>query len=86
MIDDTQCLLFDAVPKLPLIAGEGHDISTHRTVKIKPKGDFLQFYGRRDNPFAVNSLLMFADRVVIPSALILTPLRQFHRSRPDFAA
>ncbi|BHF77080.1 hypothetical protein SprV_0502018200 [Sparganum proliferum] len=45
-------------------------------------GDLRQLFLRRASLFVVDSCLMFADRVVIPSSLRPTVLRQFHAAHP----
>ncbi|BHF82498.1 hypothetical protein SprV_0802563600 [Sparganum proliferum] len=45
-------------------------------------GDLRQLFLRRASLSVVDSCLMFADRVVIPSSLRLTVLRQFHAAHP----
>ncbi|BHF64309.1 hypothetical protein SprV_0200731100 [Sparganum proliferum] len=45
-------------------------------------GDLRQLFLRRASLSVVDSCLMFADRVVIPSSLLPTVLRQFHAAHP----
>nr|VZI00034.1 unnamed protein product [Spirometra erinaceieuropaei] len=45
-------------------------------------GDLRQLFLRRSSLSVVDSCLMFADRVVIPSSLRPTVLRQFHAAHP----
>nr|VZI11363.1 unnamed protein product [Spirometra erinaceieuropaei] len=45
-------------------------------------GDLRQLFLRRASLSVVDSCLMFADRVVIPSSLRPTVLRQFHAAHP----
>ncbi|BHF61010.1 hypothetical protein SprV_0100398000 [Sparganum proliferum] len=48
-------------------------------------GDLRQLFLRRASLSVVDSCLMFADRVVIPSSLRPTVLRQFHAAHPGIS-
>jgi transposase InsO family protein len=98
MENDVRRLLSDAVRGLPVTAADVRRATdsdpvlkqTIAYVQTKwPKGPFSgelhQLYCRRESLSVVDSCLMSADRVVVPTSLRPSVLRQFHSGHPGIS-
>nr|VZI29970.1 unnamed protein product [Spirometra erinaceieuropaei] len=94
--DDVRRQLSDAIRGIPVTAADIRHASEQDPVLSQTityvqtcwpttalAGDLRQLFLRRASLSVVDSCLMFADRVVIPSSLRPTVLRQFHAAHPD---
>ncbi|BHF65973.1 hypothetical protein SprV_0200898700 [Sparganum proliferum] len=93
--DDVRCQLSDAIRGIPVTAADIR-YATEQDPVLRQAityvqtcwpttalvGDLRQLFFRRSSLSVVDSCLMFADRVVIPSSLRPTVLRQFHAAHP----
>ncbi|BHF61522.1 hypothetical protein SprV_0100449700 [Sparganum proliferum] len=93
--DDVRRQLSDAIRGIPVTAADIRHATEQDPVLRRAityvqtcwpttalAGDLRQLFLRRASLSAVDSCLMFADRVVIPSSLRPTVLRQFHAAHP----
>nr|VZI04460.1 unnamed protein product [Spirometra erinaceieuropaei] len=93
--DDVRRQLSDAIRGIPVTAAdirratEQDPVLRQATTYVQTcwqttalAGDLRQLFLRRASLSVVDSCLMFADRVVIPSSLRPTVLRQFHAAHP----
>ncbi|BHF63607.1 hypothetical protein SprV_0200660100 [Sparganum proliferum] len=93
--DDVRRQLSDAIQGIPVTAADIRHATEQDPVlrqaityvqTCRPTtalaGDLRQLFLRRASLSVVDSCLMFADRVVIPSSLRPTVLRQFHAAHP----
>nr|VZI12659.1 unnamed protein product [Spirometra erinaceieuropaei] len=93
--DDLRRQLSDAIRGIPVTSADIRRATEKDPVLHRPityvqtcwpattlAGDLRQLLLRQASLFVVDSSLMFADRVVIPSSLRPTVLRQFHAAHP----
>ncbi|BHF84507.1 hypothetical protein SprV_0902765800 [Sparganum proliferum] len=93
--DDVRCQLSDVIRGSPVTAADIRHASKEDPVlrqvithvqtcwpTIALAGDLRQLYFRRASLSVVDSCLMFADRMVIPSSTRPIVLRQFHAAHP----
>ncbi|BHF70642.1 hypothetical protein SprV_0301369500 [Sparganum proliferum] len=95
IVDDVRRQLSDAIRGIPVTAADIRHATEQDPVLRQAityvqtcwpttalAGDLRQIFLRRASLSVVDSCLMFADRVVIPSPLRPTVLRQFHAAHP----